>query len=296
MRAKLGARGNGGASHYVTQERMSIICNYLKIDRLAVSVALAALFISLYLQTTPFFDTDHQYGSKVLAAGVAASEGRYRQARMLAVDALLMRSSRVNSSKKSNANDLSAFHEEMLEYELASVLISVGNCSDAKYVLDTLPQVGDTPWERRSHALFTYRHSLLGQALLGLREYHQAIEIASPVLLYKPRHPEAEFILAEAYLATNEPVKAAACLERMHSKGNEKLFKVYYQMTTLKLGDDKAAGRITQELLTFWREMERLQDPEGITNLELASDFMKQKGFVLESAELRSAAEQLKQQ
>ncbi len=275
---------------------MLIVCIYPRFNQLAVSVSFAVLIIFACLQNTNLFDTQSQYSSKIQAAGIAATEGHYRQARMLAHDALRLRDSLLSNQNKSTKVDVATFTDEMNEYELAETLISLGNYRDAKYVLETLPNVLEAPGEREYHASFAYRHYLHGAALLGLHEYQQAIETLRPALINKPMSVGAEFLLAEAYLAMHEPATAAAWLERMRNFRNQKLFNVYIQMTSLRVGDNKAAKHITGELMTFWRELESKQAPEGISNLEFASEFMKQNGFIAEAVELRTEAERLKQQ
>jgi len=265
-----------------TNAGMTLFYSYPKLGSVQAAVLILAVVASS-ITTALTFQRLNTYQYLCRSSITAVYHGQYRRARILATKAL-------HSTGKGR-------RDANCGLELASALVAMGNYREAKSVMERLPDVTDSLTERDyPECAISYRRYLLGEALSGLHDYRGAIAVLRPGLKISGCTADIQFELLKAHLALNEPEVAAAYLGEMPKGYTSKFFNIYSGLTKLSAGNEGTAKRISRDLVTFFLDNEKLHDPEGVYNLEYASEFMNRKGYADEALELKAQADKLKQQ
>lgn len=254
-----------------------------------LSALVAAILICASMPTISVLLCERRYESNFRLLAQAINTGNYKDLAIIADSAF-----RLREQIRARAEGMSvpfSMHQESMDQRLALSLVMVGKYDKARRVIETMPPIEDTPWEREYHHSFIYRRLMLGQALLGAHEYLKAVQALQPALVYRPSDVEVQCEFGQAKLAMGQPEEAFLCFMRAQSSGGSVSYlKLCSDLAGLDSGDEKSARRLTERLISFWSQFEQGGGREGIAGLEFASDFMQQKGFIAEALDLKRLA------
>ncbi len=246
---------------------------------LAFSVALVAYFVSpLALR----YSIEDQYRHLVRSLQESIEHCQYKQARTTSKEVLQIRSLLGAESLKDLPTD----------ERVAYCIMSVGMYAEAKKLLELTPVTGQDRIDG-----YSIKGTLLPEVLLGLHEDYEAARILRDEIALCPRQVQARGDLAKAYLALGENKLAMESLAQIRNVCHPELFKIFLDMANLDNSKPCSGRRLSDKMIAFWQRDEQLYHcHECIAELDYASHFMKQKGFLKESRDLAAQAEKLKNQ
>jgi tetratricopeptide (TPR) repeat protein len=181
------------------------------------------------------------------------------------------------------------------EEYFAGDLITLGRYSAAKKVLETLRPVEDIPFEKQNPGPFrAYRQQLMGQALLGMHEYSEAIVVLRREVPDLHKENSTRFYLtlylAYAYLGLGDNQLALKTFSQLPhwNQTND----TYEAMCQLRAGDAASARKV----ISAAEVREKILDLDNIFDFDFASDLLLSNGFTKEAKVVAAKAQELRLQ